>query len=343
MSRLSYSLPGGRLRKAFRDADRISSTQPGAHWAIEQFPSTSQPWIRGGRVCPLGSRTRGEHIENNVGDGFDVTTTIPFTDEYLEWTAILEAVLDAGDTFTFLEVGAGYGRWTSRAAAAARMKGKTFRAGLAEADPRHAAWAREHMLDNEIADYRLFEAAVGQVRRKTMLGVIRPPVEQTPGEWYGQAIGFGELPPLPVVGEYHGKPMYEGNGWRFIQVDEIPLSDMLEPFGFVDLVDLDIQGAEGDAVRGSLETLTATTRRLHIETHTRAVEVDLRDSLASAGWRCVHDYDCLQDNVTAFGACYMVGGQQTWVNPRLLDRRSSHARTGRGRGKRKPMDTCVGD
>lgn len=319
-ARLRYRLPGGGLRRALDNVDRFSETTPGAHWSVDMFPSRSQPWIPGSRVCPLGSRTRGEHVGRRPGDGFDVSTVIPFDDEYFEWTDILEAVLEAGETFTFLEIGAGYGRWTSRAAAAARMKDKQFRTAMAEADPRNAQWARDHMADNDIADYLLFEAAVGADRKRSMLSVGQPPDEEAPGTWYGQSIGWGDLPTAAAAGEYCGKPVVEINGWRFIEVDEIPMGDVIAPFDLIDLIDLDIQGSEAVAIRSCLDALTATTRRLHIETHNKDVEVDLRASLSAAGWRCLRDYPCLQKHHTPFGDCYMVGGVQSWINPALTGR-----------------------
>jgi len=47
-----------------------------------------------------------------------------FDEEYFEWIDVLEMALQAGDVYTFLELGAGYGRWSSRAAWAARQLGK---------------------------------------------------------------------------------------------------------------------------------------------------------------------------------------------------------------------------
>ncbi len=311
------------MRRAFRNTDRRSSRHPDRHWVLDVFPPGAEPWLPGSRVCPFGSRTRAEHVEREPEEACEVGDAVVFNGEYFEWTDIMEAVLEAGDTFTFLELGAGFGRWTSRAAALARIKGKRFRAGLAEPDPKHAGWARQHMADNGIEDYVLFEAAVGGRRGATPLVVGRPPDQETPGNWYGQSVFWDPFPTSATVGDYHGKPMFRGEGgWRVIEAEEIPLSDALKPFDFVDLIDMDIQGAEGDAVRGSLDALTATTRRLHIETHTAAVEADLRDSLSSSGWRKLRDYGCLQENQTAFGRCYMVGGVQSWINPKQLKNRA---------------------
>jgi FkbM family methyltransferase len=267
---------------------------------------------------PFGSRTRAEHIERTADDPCEVGDFVLFNDEYFEWTNLMEAVLDAGDTFTFVELGTGFGRWTSRAAGLARIKGKRFRAPLVEADPKHAAWAREHMADNGIEDYRLVEAAVGAERRRTQLVIGRPPVMESSGNWYDQTIWTPDYT-YPSDQSHMGHPVFtDSMGWRFIETDEVTIADVIEPFDFVDLLDMDIQGSEGVAVRASIEALTAKVRRTYIETHNHPVEADLRESLAAAGWRRLRDYDCLQENQTAFSRAYMVGGVQCWINPRLL-------------------------
>ena len=311
-------LPGGRLARAVRNADRFSTASPGQHWAIDHFPPQPRPGPPGGRVCPLGSITRAEHFSGSPTGPPEIAPNLPFDEEYFEWTDILESVLDAGDTYTFLDIGAGYGRWTSRAAGAARIKGKRFRAFLAEAEPQHIAWAYEHMADNDITDYRLFEAAVGAERRRTPMTISRPK-DQDVGHWFGQSIGWGDISYLPVVDEYYGSPVVETDaGWRFMEVAEIPLTDMLEPLDFVDLIDMDIQGAEAPAVRCAIEALTAKVRRMHIETHGKEIEVELRSTLGGAGWRLLRDYTCMETARTPFGDAWMEGGVQTWINPTLL-------------------------
>ena len=313
-------LPGGALRRAIRNVDRASDTRPGQHWSVEHFVrAPPAPWIDGSHTTAVGSRTRPTHFRPADGGPTEVDATIPIDDEYSEWTDIFEAVLDAGDTFTFVDLGAGYGRWTSRAAWAARIAGKRFRCALAEPEPRRLIQLREHMQDNEITDYHLFEAATGADRRMTPMTVSRPNWDRPINDWYGQFLSGYDLSDLPVVGEYFGKPVVENPlGWRFMDVNEIPISDVLEPFDFVDLIDLDIQGQEGPAVRASLEALTAKVRRLHIETHSPQVEVELRETLGGDGWRTLRDYLFNQENQTPFGRFHMEGGVQTWINPRRL-------------------------
>jgi len=61
----------------------------------------------------LGVKTRVEYTceaPPSLGNRF-VTTTLPgFDEEYFEWVDLLEAVVEARDRFTMIELGAGYGR-----------------------------------------------------------------------------------------------------------------------------------------------------------------------------------------------------------------------------------------
>jgi hypothetical protein len=60
-----------------------------------------------------------------------------FDEEYFEWIDLLEAVAWARDRFTMLELGAGFGRWTARAAAAAKQPGIPYFLVAVEGEPTH--------------------------------------------------------------------------------------------------------------------------------------------------------------------------------------------------------------
>ena len=68
----------------------------------------------------LGVRTRRAFYSGMMGDSLPAPREpYPrFDEEYFEWVDILEAVDQAAETFVMIELGAGYGRWCARAAAA---------------------------------------------------------------------------------------------------------------------------------------------------------------------------------------------------------------------------------
>lgn len=248
-----------------------------------------------------------------------VEARVPSIDEeYFEWIDLLESVRSSGDTFTMLELGAGFGRWSVRGARAARRLGKRVRLGLAEAEPKHLAWMRRTLRDNGVSrrDYRIFEAAIGKEHGKAIFAVQQPRDSETP-YWFGQAITENSMQGAKLVGVYHGRELWEQtDGWRVIYVPVVPLSEVLAHYDNIDLIDFDLQGAEAGAIAEGIDALTTKARRLHIGTHGAEIEAQLRATLTGAGWECLRDFPCHQTNETEYGPVPFVDGVQSWVNPR---------------------------
>jgi hypothetical protein len=84
--------------------------------------------------------------------------------EIFECIAILESVIAARSSFTMVDLGAGYRRWTARAACALRLKRSELQSRFVavEAEPTHFRWIKEHFIINRIdlADCTLVNAPV---------------------------------------------------------------------------------------------------------------------------------------------------------------------------------------
>jgi hypothetical protein len=100
-------------------------------------------------------------------------------------------------------------------------------------------------------------------------------------------------------------------------VPAVTLADILETVAFVDLIDIDIQGAEADVIEAGLPALTAKVRRLHIGTHKTDIEERIRVALAAAGWRRVWDFPCNSRTRTPYGHVTFQDGVQAWFNSRV--------------------------
>jgi hypothetical protein len=100
----------------------------------------------------------------------------------------------------------------------------------------------------------------------------------------------------------------------------------LERIDFLDLVDFDVQGAEGQVIAQSIETLNQKVRRLHIGTHSRDIDAFLKEVLTGQRWVCLREYGCGQTEQTPFGPVGFQDGVQSWINPRLCPPASSPAR-----------------
>lgn len=230
----------------------------------------------------------------------------PLIDEELfEWIAVVESVVAARSKFTMLELGAGYGRWTARAAAVLRLQ----RAGLpmqfvaVEAEPTHFEWLGRHLKERDIdrADCKLIQAPVSGKREIVYFTVGHAE------EWYGQAI-------IPSADRGH-----VGN-WPNAQVvimETVTIPDLIGDLDLVDLIDMDIQGAELACVENSIEVINKKVRRLFISTHSDEIHDRLLAVLGQQGWTTTVQYSQQRRHETRFGPMTFGDGIQHWINPRL--------------------------
>ena len=244
-------------------------------------------------------RTRFQNSEPTPAEPSFVTAPVPqVSEEYFEYVDLLQSVACAVSQFTMIELGAGYGRWLVRAACALR---RTTRLPLrllgVEAEPEHFKWMALHFADNGLcpANHRLIEAAVaardGEVSFYT----------GNPVNWYGQAIA----------------PEQTSNSPDIKRVPAISLQSLLAGLGEVDLIDMDVQGAEYEVLGAAATEIDLQVKRLHIGTHSHEVEAGIRDLFGDLGWLCLNDYPCLSKNMTPFGQVEFQDGVQTWLNPKL--------------------------
>jgi FkbM family methyltransferase len=218
---------------------------------------------------------------------------------------MLEAIDAARGGFTMVELGAGYGRWVVDAWNAMRRKGLEnlpLRLVAVEAEPQHFRWMQEHFRNNGLdpAQHRLIEAAVAGKPGTVTFSTGHA------GAWYGQAIVKTDRI------EHADYPEA-----RVIQVPALTLEQVLEGIEAVDLLDMDIQGAELDVCTAGMPTLLRKVRRVHIGTHGDAIDTGLRRLFRAHGWRNLHDYPNGRANRTPFGVIMFGDGVQSWVNPQL--------------------------
>jgi len=313
--------PYKKIKQAKFDISRRSTLDPTHHWIFDHFNAFRGEVPTNFHITFIGDRVRDDIVEWE-GSRIELTATPgmpPFDEEYFEWIDILEAVKDAGKLFTMLDLGAGYGRWTIRAALAAFQLGKGLRLGLAEADPKNQMWLKQCMADNGISleSYKLFGDAVAG-RRGECIFMVELAEASRMNNWFGQEIA---TPVFLRADEelYYGVPEMRGaDGAGYIKVGQIVLSDVLENYDDVDIVDMDIQGAEADTIEQGITLCTQKVRRLHIGTHGHVIEARLRKILGNSGWICLRDYPCGQINETEFGPISFVDGVQSWINQKLL-------------------------
>lgn len=275
----------------------------------------------GSRSLPHYTSSRAQRSQEEIK-----TEIPPVNEEYFEWIDALMSVYDAGDTYTAVELGAGYGRWGVRCGLAARTKMKrAVRIFFAEAEPRHVIWLRDHTELNGFreTEVTLYEAAVSNKSGVTMFYVGTPDEfgGDLPRKWYGQAItkGYEIRAAAPPVAEvYEGHPVItHASGSKSIEIEQVDVADVIDDWGVVDFLDLDVQGEEAKIIKRAIRKISSNVKRLHIGTHGRDLECELRDVLSSHGWTNVRDYSCGEINSTPYGEVSFEDGVQSWINPRF--------------------------
>jgi FkbM family methyltransferase len=276
-------------------------SQSGLHPQVfAQFPRWKGTVPEGFIVNFLGVLTRATYFEPYADearsyppDRYVKTEYPPLEEEYFEWLDLLESITAANGHFTMVELGAGYGRWTANAAVAAKHLGDLpYTLVAVEAEPTHFQWMVQHLADNSVDpnSVRLVQAAVARATGTVGFAVGQTPFGE-PHNWYGQSIGGSHL------------------------VNAVDLNTLLEPLQTVDLVDLDIQGAELEVLDAASLALDQKVKRVHIGTHGPLLEEGLHSLFARLGWRCVRSFPCAGTVETELGRVRFGDGVQTWVNP----------------------------
>jgi FkbM family methyltransferase len=276
----------------------------------------------------IGTTTRQEFVADLSCHPVTITrlNVYPFFDEeYFEWVDLLESVVAARGSYTMIELGAGHGRWVVRAAHAVKQHNPELPCHLiaVEGEPTVFEWMRLHFLDNGIdpARHTLIHGAVTEQPGDVLFYMGGPrggPFDLRPDEWYGQAVTKDQDLSGDAVddGEYRGhRVLRHESGWRSIRVPAISLRGILKDLDRVDLIDMDIEGQELPVIRASIKELDAKVGRLHIGTHSREIESELRRLMLIHGWRSMADYTLLATSQTPWGEIRFENGVQSWVNP----------------------------
>lgn len=248
----------------------------------------------------------------------------PIDEELFEWLDLAAAIQKSSRPLIFLELGAGFGRWSARffhlAHAAQKKVEKLI---LVEAEPTHAEWSRQNMIDNNVplSQFKVIEAAVSSGRRGDNLFYVGKPTPENRGNrWFGQSLvssahSYGQpIVRNPLTLLKRTKKTMEG--WEAIKVRTLRLRDILDELPYASLIDFDIQNAEAGIILDSARKLTEKVGMLHIGTHSREAEDAIRQTLKRFGWDNIRDFESNQRiNTPYFGEIDFQDGVQTWVNP----------------------------
>lgn len=296
-------------------------------------PALEQPRLEGEFIIDcLGGRTRrrfydfDQVLERQPMKALDVFAPA-LNEEHYDWIDLFEAARRARGTFTVVELGAGHGRWLVNAANLARRTGLPLGTLVGcEAEPTHFAWMQQHFRDNGLdpAAHRLVRAAVA-----ANAGTL-PFYVGSAASWYGQSVaqnvvrhGRGAFANLPgwlrrLAGRERPQDLVQ-------EVPAVTLASLLEGIEAVDLLHVDIQGAEYDVLEAAMDTLDRKVRLAHIGTHVagseaargRDLDALVHGLFAARGWTLRARIAPEATHAIEGVAVRFVDGVQSWGNPRL--------------------------
>lgn len=243
--------------------------------------------------------------------------------EYFEWISVLLSVYQSSNSYTFYEVGAGYGRWGVRAFHACQLlKKSNIRINFFEAEPLHHKFLKQHIQLNGLQKkhYKIFKGILSDTIKKYFY-VEAPKTfgDSTALNWYGQStIKDYEKNPKKLDDNYHGHDLYIfPSGWKAIKLNSISFKKIIGKDKLIDLIDFDIQGEEYNLIRNNVNILNVSTKRLHISTHSSEIHKTIKKIMLKNGWLKVYDFDEHSKNKTPFGTLSFEDGLLVFINPRI--------------------------
>lgn len=226
-----------------------------------------------------------------------------FGPQFYEWIATLGAARNAREKFVMVELGAGYGPWLVRGAAAVRRH-QDIPIQLIGVEPHalHHQWMQEHFANN----------GLDPAQHTLLHGLVTP----KPGnfdflETAADKPSYDSKILSSIAGRLFG-------GGRVSKLRGYSLNELLADCEYVDLLHMDIQGAELDVIKASLDVLAKKVRVMCIGTHSKEIDEGLVKTLTDAQWLPRWVYPRQTKWATMWGIIQFADGCHVWLNSRLL-------------------------
>lgn len=222
-----------------------------------------------------------------------------------EFGGALRAVDLAKESFTVVELGCGWGCWLNITGVVARRKGLRVQLIGVEGDIGHVRFAKESLTENGFSENE-FTIHHGMASAENGLALF-PKQEQAGVNWGLEAI-------FDLCIEKTKEILKTG---KYEQLRKLPLQSVLpESCDHIDLLHVDIQGAEIPLIPHSIDFLNNKVAMVLVGTHCKKIEATLFDSFLEAAWVL----EVERPAVLSIGRSIqtLVDGVQLWRNPRLL-------------------------
>ncbi len=221
-----------------------------------------------------------------------------------EWAAALKTVEMARDTYRILELGCGWGCWITNMGVAARARGLDLELIGIDGDQHHLEMARTTLELNGFSEnsFRLVHGIASH----------EPGQAAFPRSAPGDANYGRSAEPLSEA----ERPANAGVQSEQQILDCYTIEQLSGP-ARLDLLHIDIQGAEYRFLMGSFSHVRRHVRRVLVGTHSRTIEGDLMEHFLAQGWRLEMERPAvapLQKGVPIT----LIDGVQLWANPDLV-------------------------
>ncbi|MBA1204443.1 hypothetical protein G7009_22265 [Pseudomonas capeferrum] len=316
------------MEQSLRDAISENQVYLGVQLAdLQLFEKYSAP---DASPCPgfytdfSGVRTRLSYFGIDSHPAERHVGAIPFPDdclhaEAIEYLAAIVALEKAQDSFSIVELGAGYGPWLVFGAKAALRRGISNISLLAvEADLQRHQLFYTHLADNGLPLPETHRSEAGAPARSGMqVRCIHGAISDSNGK-----VSFGSQSVLdwgaaPITDG--GSEDYRGITVQTQEIDTYTIEAALADVPVVDFMHMDIQGFELKSIRASLDTLQRKVRVLLVATHSRALEGGIIELLHDNGWKLLYEKPCKFNpgSDTDLTALTYLDGTQVWINTRF--------------------------
>tara|TARA_R110002167_G_scaffold70059_10_gene197295 strand:- start:197 stop:1159 length:963 start_codon:yes stop_codon:yes gene_type:complete len=274
------------------------------------------------------------HVVTRDSDGLASVPNVSDGETFFEFAAIYAAVKAAQGQFTMVELGGGYAsRCVDAHAALQRFNPMPSNFVVVEAEPVHFDWAKRHMRANGIDpdQHWMINAAVSDSHDPVLFligeGLYYNSIidHADASEMCRQVEGMDKtltvLRNLMCTGQLGIDVPYTSQAGDHMHdmkyVSARPLSDILKPLATVDLLDIDIQGAEISVLPPAMGVLNDKVKRVHLGTHGAEIHSFMWDMFFEAEWLCEFDYPPNTDVETEWGSFRTSDGILTFANMRF--------------------------
>lgn len=218
-----------------------------------------------------------------------------------EWASALRTIRQAKDTYRIVELGCGWGCWLTNMGVAARHEGLDVDLIGVEGNDLHLVNADATLrLNGFTSDDFTLHHGVAAPHEGTALF---PSADAVLTRWNGKAVFYPDAETLAAA---RADPSVQ-------VLDCYPL-EKLGKGEVIDLLHIDIQGAEVEYMRGNLDSAGTYVKRILIGTHSRSIEGALMDLFLDAGWRLEMERPAITP--VAYGKPRTtIDGVQMWLNP----------------------------